>query len=322
MIRKKILKNIENEYITESDLLKKLDITHEKLKQHLLDLKEAGYLIKIDAEKGYKLESIPDILEPFEISRGLDTNYIGHSIHLYKELESTNTTAKKFVEQDAKEGTIIIAESQTAGRTRKHDGWVSPEGGIYMTMILRPEVSLKEASKLTIVTGVAIAKTLHDVFDIDVGIKWPNDLLIGNKKICGILTEAVTDYDEIKAVLVGIGVDVNFDEDKLPDKLKDVATSVKAELDTEYNRAEIIKEFFKVFEELYEQYKKHDFKYIVSEWRKLSTTTGNRVKVYTGRKVIYADAVGITNEGALIIEHEDGKLEKVISGEIEIIDDE
>ena len=124
-----------------------------------------------------------------------------------------------------------------------------------MTMILRPEVSLKEASKLTIVTGVAIAKTLHDVFDIDVGIKWPNDLLIGNKKICGILTEAVTDYDEIKAVLVGIGVDVNFDEDKLPDKLKDVATSVKAELDTEYNRAEIIKEFFKVFEELYEQYK-------------------------------------------------------------------
>lgn len=322
MIRKKILKNIENEYITESDLLKKLDITHEKLKENLLKLRESGYQIILDEEKGYKLKSIPDILEPFEISRGLETKYIGNNIHLYKEIESTNTTAKKFVEQDAQEGTIIIAEHQTAGKTRKHDGWVSPKGGIYMTMILRPDVSLEEASKLTIVTGVAIAKTLHDQFNINVGIKWPNDLLIGNKKICGILTEAVTDYDKIKAVLVGIGIDVNFDEKELPKDMQNIATTVKSELNMEYNRAEILKEFFKIFEDLYEQYKNKNFKYIVSEWRRLSTTTGNRVKVYTGRKVVYGDAVGITNEGALIIEYDDGKLDKIISGEIKIIDDE
>lgn len=322
MIRKKILKNIENEYMTESDLLNKLDITQEKLKQNLIKLQECGYKINMDEEKGYILKDIPDILEPFEISRGLEAKYIGQDIHLYKETKSTNDTAKKFVEEGAKEGTVIIAEHQTAGRTRKHEAWVSPEGGIYMTMILRPNVSLTEASKLTIVTGVAIAKTLHDEFNIDVGIKWPNDLLIENKKICGILTEAVADYDKLKAVLVGVGIDVNFDENKLPDEVKQIATTMKSEINREYNRAEILKIFFKVFEDLYEQYKNDNFKYIVSEWRRLSTTTGNRVKVYTGRKAICADAVGITNEGALIIEHDDGTLDKVISGEVRIIDDE
>ena len=321
MIRQHILKNIEEEYATESELLNKLEISQAKLKKNIEILKDAGYTIIHDTDKGYKLEETPDIIEPFEVGRGLKSKYMGHNIHFYEEVESTNNTAKKFVDDDSPEGTVIIAEHQTAGRTRKHAEWVSPEGGIYMTMVLRPKVTLLEASKLTIVTGVAIAKTLYDEFDINVGIKWPNDLLIGTKKICGILTEAVTDYDKVKAVLVGVGIDVNIEEEDIPDKLANIATTVKKETNIIYNRAEIMRRFFKIFEDLYEEYKNDNFKYIISEWRRLSSTTGNRVKVYKDGKAIKADAVGITNSGALIIETDDGKLEKITSGECDIIDD-
>lgn len=322
MIRQDILKNIESEYATESELLKRLGISEENLKKHMEQLKEAGYKIVHDSDRGYKLENTPDIIEPFEVERGLNSKYIGHNIHFYQEVESTNNTAKKFVEDDAPEGTVVIAEHQTAGRSRKNEDWVSPEGGIYMTMILRPEVTLLEASKLTIVTGVAIAKTLHDEFNINVGIKWPNDLLIGNKKICGILTEAVTQKNKLEAVLVGVGIDVNVDDEDIPNKIKNIATSVKKETNIVFNRAAIMREFFRIFEELYEKFKEGDFKEIVSEWRRFSSTTGNRVKVYKGGKALIADAVGITNNGALIIEKDDGKLEKITSGECIIIDDE
>ncbi|WP_323736290.1 biotin--[acetyl-CoA-carboxylase] ligase [Methanosphaera sp. ISO3-F5] len=321
MIRQHILKNIEEEYATESELLKKLEISQEKLLKNIEILKEAGYKI-VHNDQGYKLEDTPDIIEPFEVSRGLTSKYIGHNIHFYEELESTNDTAKQFVDNDATEGTVIIAAHQTAGRTRKHEGWVSPEGGIYMTIIVRPEVTLLEASKLTIVTGVAIAKTLKDEFNVNVGIKWPNDLLIGQKKICGILTEAVTDYDKVKAILLGVGIDVNIDEKDIPNELEHIATTVQKETNITLQRAEIMRKFFKIFEDLYEEYKKNNFKYIISEWRRLSSTTGNRVKVYKHGKAIKADAVGITNSGALIIETDDGKLEKITSGECDIINDD
>lgn len=322
MIRERILKNIEEEYVSESELLKKLEISEEKLRNNMEILKEAGYTIIHDTDRGYKLKNAPDILEPFEVGRGLRSKYVGHNLHFYEEVESTNDTAKKFVEIDAMEGTVIIASHQTAGRSRKRSDWVSPEGGIYMTMILRPDVTLFEASKLTIVTGVAIAKTLYDEFNVNVGIKWPNDLLIGNKKVCGILTEAVTEKDKLKAVLIGIGIDVNVKEEDIPDEIQNIVTSVNKEADLELSRAEIIREFFRVFEDLYEEFKKGNFKHIVSEWRRYSSTTGNRVKVYKGGKAMIADAVGITNNGALIVETDDGELKKITSGECIIIKDD
>ncbi|MBR3212913.1 MAG: biotin--[Methanosphaera sp.] len=261
------------------------------------------------------------MIEPFEIERNLSTKYIAHNIHFYQEVTSTNDIAKKFVDNDAPEGTVIIAEQQTAGRSRSKNDWASPEGGIWMTLILKPEVTLLEASKLTIVTGVAIAKTLHDKFNLDAGIKWPNDIMIGNKKICGILTEAVTDYDDLKAVLIGVGIDVNINQSDLPDNLQDIATTVSEESTEEIKRAEIMKVFFSIFEELYEEFKNGQFKHIIGEWRRLSSTTGNRVKVYKDGKAMLADAVGIDNQGALIVELDDGSLEKIISGECIIIDE-
>ena len=322
MIRKNILKNIENEYVSENDLIEKLNTTHEKLNENIAKLIEAGYEINHDNDKGYKLVNTPDILEPFEIQRKLTTKYIGHSIHYYKEVTSTNDMAEKLVDMDASEGSVIIAEKQTAGRSRKKTDWISPKGGIWMTIILRPDVDLLEASKLTIVAGVALAKTLNDEFNIDAGIKWPNDILIGDKKICGILTEAITEKDKIKAVLVGIGLDVNLDEEEIPDDLKPIATTIKKYMEKTIKRSDILNAFFNQFEEFYDEFIKGNFKYTIKEWRRLSTTTGKRVKVYKKGKALCADAIGIDNSGALIVELDDGELEKITSGEVKILKEE
>ncbi len=319
MIRKNILKYIENEYVTENDLIERLNTNHEKLNENIIKLIDAGYEIKHNDEKGYKLISTPDILEPFEIQRNLTAKYIGHSIHYYKEVTSTNDIAEKFVELEEPEGSVIIAEKQTAGRSRKKTDWISPEGGIWMTLILRPDVDLLQASKLTIVTGVALAKTLNDDFDIQAGIKWPNDILIDDKKMCGILTEAITEKDKIKAVLVGIGVDVNIDEEKIPDDLKPIATTINKHVNKAIKRSDILNAFFNHFEIFYDEFIKGNFKYTINEWRRLSTTTGKRVKVYKKGKALCADAIGIDNTGALIVELDDGKLEKITSGEVKIL---
>lgn len=145
MIRKQILNNIENEYVTESELITKLNISRDNLKKNLEKLVQTGYNIKYDNANGYKLISSPDIVEPYEIKRDLKTKYIGNNIHFYDEVESTNTTALKFVKEGAPDGTIIIAEHQKAGKSRKKTDWESPKGGIWMTMILRPEVQLEDA---------------------------------------------------------------------------------------------------------------------------------------------------------------------------------
>ena len=284
MIRKKILKNIEDTYTTEQELLKSLDITHEKLKEHILKLKNVGYKIVYDEEKGYKLQETPDILAPYEISRGLKTEKIGNSIHFYDELESTNDTAKKFVKEDAKEGTVIIAEKQTAGRTRKYDGWVSPEGGIYMTIILRPDVPLIEASKLTIVTGVAIAKTLHDKFGINAGIKWPNDILINGDKVCGVLIEYSGRF-----VVCGIGI--NIKTSPTVEQYKTTHLNKYANVD----KTELLNRLMRNID----KWMRTDFAIVRARWTDLAIALNKPVK-YRGESM---ELIGINENGALVLRH-------------------
>ena len=228
MIRKKILNNIENDYNSEKELIKKLDITKCKLEETIEQLEKKGYIIN-KTEKGYKLKDTPDILEPFEIKRKLETKIIGKTIHFYKEVKSTNTIATDFLKNGAEDGTIIVAESQKAGKSRKGREWVSPKGGLWLTMILRPKIEIEYAPRLTLVAGVAVAKSLRENFGLDATIKWPNDILINSRKICGILTEAIIEDDTLEGVLVGVGIDINNDKSSLPEHLQSQTTTMSEE---------------------------------------------------------------------------------------------
>ena len=184
-----------------------------------------------------------------------------------------------------------------------------------MSIILRPDIPPSNAPQLTLVTGVAVARTLKKELKLDVGIKWPNDILIGTKKVCGILTEVDASIKKVNYVIVGIGIDMNVDVPLFPTNLQTGATSLKNELDTEINGAILVQKFLLEFEKLYKKFTEGKFPEILSEWRMLSKTIGNKVEVRTRGKTVRGEAVGINKDGILILELEDGSLRKMISGE-------
>ncbi|GAB6056059.1 biotin--[acetyl-CoA-carboxylase] ligase [Methanobacterium alkalithermotolerans] len=311
-----ILHKNKGKYVFHEELASNLDISPEEVETNIDKLKELGYQFDFSSNLGYRLKESSTLLLPFEIKRDLETKYIGREIHYFSEVDSTNNMAKKLAEKGAEEGTMVIAETQSRGRGRRGKKWISPEGGIWMSTILRPHIPPADAPKLTLMTGVAVAKTLKKEFGLDVGIKWPNDILIGNKKVCGILTEANAKFNTVDYVVVGIGIDANVDTKIFPSEVVHLATSLKKELEEEIDRVKLVQSLSKIFEETYEEFKSGNFPDILNDWRNLSTTIGSYVEVRKRLgKIVRGEAIGITNTGALILELDDNTLRKVISGE-------
>jgi BirA family transcriptional regulator, biotin operon repressor / biotin---[acetyl-CoA-carboxylase] ligase len=318
MYEKQILKTLhqnKGEYVSADQLASEVGISDTQIANEIQKLKEDGYEIDSSPAKGFSLIKIPNRLLPYELQRDLPTEYIGKEIHYYSEVDSTNEVAKRLAHDGAPEGTIIIAESQRSGRGRRGKKWLSPSGGVWMTIILRPDIPPSKAPQLTLVTGVAVAETLDKECRLDVGIKWPNDILIGEKKVCGILTEASTNPKGLEYVVVGVGIDLNVDVNTFPPELREGATSLKQELEKEIYSVKLVQRFLQNFENLYDDFKTGKFPEILKEWRKLSKTIGSYVEVQKKGRVVRGEAVGITKEGVLILEMDDGSLRKVISGE-------
>lgn len=317
MSKNQILKALhgkKGEYISLEELASEGEISPEQVPNEIEWLENDDYIIEHSSELGYRLIKVPNRLLPYEIQRDLHASYIGKEIHYFKEVDSTNEVAKKLAEEGAQEGTIVIAESQTSGKGRLGKKWISPSGGVWMTIVLRPDIPPHQAPQLTLVTGVAMAKTLDKECGLDVGIKWPNDILIGNKKVCGILTEAITNH-KLDFVLVGIGLDLNVDLDNFPPELREGATSLKRELHRDIPGVKLVQNFLTDFENLYDEFKAGNFPEILAEWRRLSKTIGRHVEVHKRGRVVTGEAIGVNKDGMLILEMEDGSLRKVMSGE-------
>jgi BirA family biotin operon repressor/biotin-[acetyl-CoA-carboxylase] ligase len=311
-----ILYKNKGKYVSPAEITSLLNINQDELEKNVAILEECGYIIDSSYESGIRLIESTHLILPYEIKKELKTNYIGHKIHYFSKIDSTNIAAKKLAEDGAQEGTIVIAETQTRGRGRRGKKWISPAGGIWMSIILRPKISPAEAPQLTLMTGVAVAKTIKNKFDLDVGIKWPNDILIGSQKVCGILTEANAKFNTLDYVVIGIGIDANVATESFPSDIRINATSLKKELGEKINGSELIQDFLKIFEDNYDALKKGQFPEILVEWRKLSKTIGSYVEVHKqGGKIVKGEAIGINKDGALILELDNGTLRKVISGE-------
>lgn len=248
-----------------------------------------------------------------ELKESLKTDSIGKKIYFFRQINSTNEIAKNFANNGEEEGTIIIAETQTHGKGRLNRNWSSPIGGLYLSIILKPKLLPNYVSKLNLLTAIAVAKTINQ-FGLSPKIKWPNDVLINRKKICGILTEISTKENKIKYIIVGIGINVNIDINLLPRELQKTSTSVKNELGLEISIADLIIKLLNEFEKLYDIFKKGDFIYIRKEWKKFSSTFQKNVKVITKNEVIVGYAFDIDEAGALLIKNDKG-IKRVISGD-------
>ncbi|WP_409199568.1 biotin--[acetyl-CoA-carboxylase] ligase [Methanobrevibacter sp. DSM 116169] len=256
-----------------------------------------------------------------KIIDGLDSPLFKENIYVYKEVMSTNTLAKFFADQGQDEETVVISEKQTKGRGRSGKKWESPLGGVWLTMIVKPRIDQTKASLITLATGVAVANTIKSFGIENVEIKWPNDILIDGKKVSGILTEAVAKLNSIKYIVIGVGIDVSLENNKMSGDLKEEAISLNKASGAKVDANEVIKRFLKEFEIIFKMFEDEKYEEILKEWRKDSYSIGKYAKIRQPFGNSFdAYIIGINKEGTLIVEKADGTLEKVISGEFEIKD--
>jgi len=300
-------------YISGEEISDHLKVSRQALWKHIQELRDVGFDIVAVPHLGYQLVSVPDRLFPFQIKEGLETKFIGRKIHYSEEIVSTMDQAMKLGIEGAGEGTVVLAESQKKGRGRLGREWLSPKyKGIYLTLLLRPKILPNQSPLLTILAAVSVIEAIKESSRIDAQIKWPNDLLIHQKKIGGILTELSAEMDQIKFVLIGIGINVNNDKRTLPPG----ATSLKEQKKEAINRVALLQELFLKFESNYLLFQKKGGRNLIEKWRDYNLTLGKRVKVSYRNRQIEGEALDIDTDGGLLLRSDAGLTQKVTAGDV------
>ena len=313
-----ILRQANGTYVSGEDIARTMNVSRTAVWKHIRELKQAGYAIDSHSRSGYCLMETPDLLLPNEIQNGRKTKIIGKDIQYYKEVISTNNQAKLAAQQDADEGTIIVSETQSSGRGRLARGWYSPvEKGIWFSVILRPHFLPQEAPKCTLMAAVAIAKAIATITEIQVGIKWPNDILYNKQKLVGILTEMNAEMDCINYIIIGMGINVNIQKNEFPQELQQIATSLAIIKGEKISRVKLLNEILFQIETLYNIAQAEGFVKILEEWKKYSVTLGKNVDVIGINDTFTGVAMDIDADGALLVKTEAG-LKRVLAGDVSI----
>jgi BirA family biotin operon repressor/biotin-[acetyl-CoA-carboxylase] ligase len=250
-----------------------------------------------------------------EIKANLTTKIIGKAIQSYDIVDSTNTNAMKLASEGAEEGTVVLAKMQRMGKGRLNREWHSPKGGLWLSLILRPDINSSEATRLTLMAALAVARTIRGVYNLDAKIKWPNDVLIKGKKVCGIFTEARSLENRIDYVILGIGINANFDLKDLPEEIRNLTTTLGGEIGSELDLEKLLLALLMEIDKYYEILKIGNTNIILNEWRKLSDTLGRRVKIITLKETIEGIALDVDDMGALIVRTDDNKEQKFLAGD-------
>lgn len=279
-------------------------------------LRELGMAIKGHPRHGYQLEKLPDILVPSLVRAELPHATIGHRIIHYFRTDSTNSAALALDEHEGPHGTVVIAEEQTAGRGRLGRNWFSEKSsGIYISIVLRPPLSPAAAPIITLMAGVAVRHAVISTTGLKADIRWPNDLLVNGKKVCGILTEMKAEVDRLHMVVLGIGINVNHSS--MPEELAKIATSLALEGGRHYSRLQVLAELLRSVERYYHMLLNEGGGAIIREWSAASSyAEGKRVRVKAGGHEYPGVTIGLAASGALKIRLGDGRMEMLVAGEI------
>lgn len=305
-------------FLSGEDIGRELSITRAAVWKGIKKLREEGYEIEAVTNRGYRLTNPETMYNKRELEQGLKTKTMGQSIYFYEETDTTNNRARELALEGAPEGTLVVAEKQTAGRGRRGKVWESPLGtGIWMSLVLRPQIMPAGASVLTLLCGLATAEAIEVETGLSAGIKWPNDILINGKKAVGILTEMDCEMSQVHFVIPGIGINVNTAS--FPPEIVDIATSLYLECGKTVSRRRLVHKVLERLEEHYETFlRTGSFTAMLEDYRKHCITLGKEVHVL-GREPFFAEALDITPEGELLVRRADnGKEEVVFSGEVSI----
>lgn len=314
----KLLAENTDQYISGQKLSEQLNISRSAIWKHMKELEKDGYEIEGKSRKGYRIISFPDKLSENTLQWGLQTNWLGKTIIHKDTTESTQFIAHQAARDGAKHGTVVIADEQTKGKGRMNRAWHSaPNKGIWLSIILRPALLPFLASQLTLLTATVLADVVTEKIGLRPEIKWPNDILINRKKTAGILTEMQAEQDQIQYVVIGMGINVNQEQDELPSDIKDKATSFKIEAGRSWDIKEIIQEILPAFEKAYEKFMENGFPPVKQKWESYGFKIGENIHIKTMQNQWESVFLGIAEDGALIANGPDGKETKLYSAEID-----
>ncbi len=304
-------------YVSGQELCNKFGVSRTAIWKAINQLKDMGYEIEAVPNKGYHLVSAPDVMNEAEIKSLLHTEWAGQELFCFDETDSTNTKAKELAEQGYPSGTLVVADRQIAGRGRRGRSWDSPAGiGIFMTLLLKPDINPNNASMLTLVTALATAQAISDVTGAEAKIKWPNDIVINGKKVCGILTEMSAQFDYINHIVIGIGINVH--NESFPEEIRETASSLLLESGKRIHRADLIARFLERFEAGYAIFlQTEDLEGLMKDYNALLVNIQKQVRILDPKEPFEGKAIGITKRGELIVDTwESRKL--VSSGEVSV----
>lgn len=305
-------------YISGQELCNRFGVSRTAVWKAINQLKEAGYEIEAQQNKGYRLMAAPDLMTEAEIKSLLHTDWVAKEVLYFDTIDSTNTKAQELAEKGYPSGTLVVADKQESGKGRRGRSWVSPSGtGIFMTLMIKPDINPNNASMLTLVAALAVAKAITSVTGEEAMIKWPNDIVVNGKKVCGILTEMNAQFDYINHIVVGIGINVH--NESFPEEISQMASSLMIEAEGKrFHRAQIIAETMSYFEQYYDTFlKTQDLSALVREYDKLLVNRNKSVRVLDPKEPFDGKAMGITPKGELIVDTwESRKL--VSSGEVSV----
>lgn len=307
-----------NGYLSGQELCEQLGVSRTAVWKVIRQLQEDGYEIEAVRNRGYRLSDSGDVFTETELKSVLTTRSAGQRLVFLENVDSTNNKAKQLAEEGAVDGTLVVAESQSAAKGRRGRSWMAPAGeGVWMTLILRPQIPPESASMLTLVAALAVEKGIREAAGIDGQIKWPNDIVVSGKKVCGILTEMSTEMDCINHVVVGIGINANIRE--FPEELQEKATSLLLASGKTVKRATLVNAVLCAWEEYYEMYlQTGDLALLVESYQEMLAGLGGMVLVLAPGGSYTAISRGITRTGELLVEREDGTVTEVMSGEVSV----
>jgi len=314
------LRSAGDEAVSGAQLSQELGVSRAAVWAHIEDLRKLGYEVEASPHQGYRLVSTPDCLHADDLIALLGkTRAIGRDIRVFEETTSTNDVIEKFARDGVKEGVVVFAESQTKGRGRLGRKWMSPaRKGLWFSVLLRPDLRPQATTQVTVASATALRRAIELQTGLKPEIKWPNDILLGGKKVAGILTELNAELDRVKYVILGMGVDVNLNPSEFPEDLRDQATSLKAELGRAVPRAELAVAILRELDADYARLALGGFSTVADEWESHCSTIGRDVAIMIGEREVRGRAEALGEEGALLVRTEHGHLEPIVGGDVTI----
>ena len=315
-MREKILEILEKgDFVSGEFLAKKLNVSRTAIWKQIEVLRDIGYGIESLKNKGYRLKSRPDIPISEEISKNLKTKSIGQEICYFKSIDSTNFYAKKLVKDNVKEGYAVVADIQTKGRGRKDRLWSSNSGGLWFSIVLYPNIPPQSAMFITMIFSISIVQAIEDVTGLKPVIKWPNDLLINNKKICGVLTEIDAEMDKVNYAIVGVGLNVN---NRLEKDLEKSALTLSKKLGKDVSRVDLFRRILEKLDQNYSKLKSGEYAYIRDLWSSYANIIGKKILVTSGNDTVKGFVSKVDETGGLIVNTSEGDV-RILSGDVQFL---